>query len=249
MNEYYKTLGLTSDATQEEIKIAYRKLSKKFHPDLNEGDKFFEDRFKEIQEAFEKLTSNKTEFSKKSDESKKSKPQGESCSTKPKEQSQPNVKKKTYINLIIILIIVFFVGIIKVALQKSIRENATEELMKTDFSPDTAEINRLSYIDSSASIASKVIDSIPQNIINTDSINQKNINSLVDDTENPSKSETEKWILQKFNNYNCDYTFCIDRQNFPSIDGIHCSTYKDFKYKFFEVFTYLLNIIFWYLTF
>ncbi|MFD0991048.1 J domain-containing protein [Mariniflexile jejuense] len=56
MNDYYYVLGVSRNASQVEIKTAYRKLSKKFHPDLNGGDKFFEDRFKEIQIAYETLT-------------------------------------------------------------------------------------------------------------------------------------------------------------------------------------------------
>lgn len=56
MNDYYYVLGISRKANQTEIKTAYRKLSKKFHPDLNGGDKFFEDRFKEIQTAYETLT-------------------------------------------------------------------------------------------------------------------------------------------------------------------------------------------------
>lgn len=62
MNDYYYVLGVSRNASQDEIKTAFRKLSKKFHPDLNAGDKFFEDRFKEIQTAYETLT----DFSKKS---------------------------------------------------------------------------------------------------------------------------------------------------------------------------------------
>lgn len=56
MKDYYYILGLRQDATNEEIKKAYKKLSLKFHPDKNEGDKFFEERFKEIQEAYEVLS-------------------------------------------------------------------------------------------------------------------------------------------------------------------------------------------------
>ncbi|MFT5913566.1 MAG: curved DNA-binding protein CbpA [Flammeovirgaceae bacterium] len=56
MKDYYYILGLQKTATQAEIKMAYRKLSNKFHPDKNNGDTFFEERFKEIQEAYEVLS-------------------------------------------------------------------------------------------------------------------------------------------------------------------------------------------------
>ena len=51
--DHYKILGLDSSASADEIKKAYRKLSKKFHPDKNEGDAFFENMFKQIQNAYE----------------------------------------------------------------------------------------------------------------------------------------------------------------------------------------------------
>jgi|GEM_PF-2321573 len=53
--DYFKVLGVSITATDEEIKTAYKKLSKKFHPDMNLGDKYFEERFKEVQEAYEVL--------------------------------------------------------------------------------------------------------------------------------------------------------------------------------------------------
>lgn len=56
MINFYKILGVKNFATSEEIKVAYRKLSKKFHPDLNDGDKFFEEKFKELQNAYETLS-------------------------------------------------------------------------------------------------------------------------------------------------------------------------------------------------
>jgi len=56
MKNYYEVLGISRNATQEEIKKAYRKLSMKFHPDKNEGDAFFEEMFKKIQEAYEVLS-------------------------------------------------------------------------------------------------------------------------------------------------------------------------------------------------
>ncbi|MBC6993566.1 DnaJ domain-containing protein [Neolewinella lacunae] len=56
MKDYYYILGVTFDATAVEIKKAYRKLSLKFHPDQNDSDQFFEDRFKDILEAYETLS-------------------------------------------------------------------------------------------------------------------------------------------------------------------------------------------------
>jgi len=54
--DYYKALGLSKNATDDEIKRAYRKLARKYHPDLNPGDTTAEARFKEINEAHEVLS-------------------------------------------------------------------------------------------------------------------------------------------------------------------------------------------------
>ncbi len=53
--DYYSTLGVSKTASQKEIKAAYRKLARKHHPDVNQGDKSAEGRFKEINEANEVL--------------------------------------------------------------------------------------------------------------------------------------------------------------------------------------------------
>jgi len=50
--DYYESLGVSRDATQAEIKSAYRKLALKYHPDRNPGDTSAEERFKEISEAY-----------------------------------------------------------------------------------------------------------------------------------------------------------------------------------------------------
>ena len=55
MKNYYYFLGVEENASEEDIKKAYRKLSLKYHPDKNPGDDFFEARFREIQEAYEML--------------------------------------------------------------------------------------------------------------------------------------------------------------------------------------------------
>lgn len=57
IKDYYYILGIKQNASADEIKRAYRKLSQKLHPDKNDGDDFFTERFKDIQEAYEVLTS------------------------------------------------------------------------------------------------------------------------------------------------------------------------------------------------
>jgi molecular chaperone DnaJ len=54
-HDYYQTLGVARDAGQEEIRKSYRKLARKHHPDLNPGDKSSENRFKDVQEAYDVL--------------------------------------------------------------------------------------------------------------------------------------------------------------------------------------------------
>lgn len=53
--DYYKTLGVSRSATQDELSKAYKKLAKKHHPDLNPGDSVAEEKFKDITEAYEVL--------------------------------------------------------------------------------------------------------------------------------------------------------------------------------------------------
>src|SRR6267142_1132794 len=55
-HDYYETLSVTRNASAEEIRKSYRKLARKYHPDLNPGDKSSEERFKNVQEAYDVLS-------------------------------------------------------------------------------------------------------------------------------------------------------------------------------------------------
>src|SRR6202035_4898542 len=54
--DYYDLLGVSRKAPQKEIRQAYRKLARKYHPDLNPGDKSSEEKFKQVQEAYDVIS-------------------------------------------------------------------------------------------------------------------------------------------------------------------------------------------------
>ena len=59
MSDPYKVLGVSPNATDDEIKAAYRELAKKYHPDSNEGNASAAEHFKEVNEAYDVLSDEK----------------------------------------------------------------------------------------------------------------------------------------------------------------------------------------------
>src|SRR5260370_14347429 len=57
--DYYELLGVSRKASAKEIRTAFRKLARKYHPDLNPGDKSSEEKFKQLQEAYDVLSDSK----------------------------------------------------------------------------------------------------------------------------------------------------------------------------------------------
>src|ERR1700688_3641060 len=58
-HDYYELLGVARKATAKDIRTAFRKLARKYHPDLNPGDKSAEEKFKQLQEAYDVLSDSK----------------------------------------------------------------------------------------------------------------------------------------------------------------------------------------------
>ncbi len=57
--DYYELLGVTRKASAKDIRASFRKLARKYHPDLNPGDKSAEEKFKQVQEAYDVLSDSK----------------------------------------------------------------------------------------------------------------------------------------------------------------------------------------------
>src|SRR5437763_7827900 len=57
--DYYELLGVSRKASAKDIRAAFRKLARKYHPDLNPGDKAAEEKFKQLQEAYDVLSDSK----------------------------------------------------------------------------------------------------------------------------------------------------------------------------------------------
>lgn len=218
MTEYYKTLGLTTEATLEDVKIAYRKLSKKFHPDLNKGDKYFEERFKEIQEAYEKIVKEQkkvnSDFNSKDSTKKKSENKTQSNYKQENNQSSNDSRKKhNYLKILFPILIIILIAIIKPIIQKSIRENAEKDLIKTYENPETFEDNyQTSDLNSHSNNSNITLDSISsvQNIKFDSIIEKKDI-----EVENKATiNESKQWLLSKLNRYIIEHNYHSEPSTF-----------------------------------
>ncbi|WP_405291438.1 DnaJ C-terminal domain-containing protein [Algibacter sp. Ld11] len=104
--DYYKTLGIEKKSTQDDIKKAYRKLARKYHPDLNPNDKKAEAKFKEINEANEVLSNaeNRKKYDKygkdwqHADELDKAQQQRSQSSSNYRDSSSDNFSESEYSN-------------------------------------------------------------------------------------------------------------------------------------------------------
>jgi curved DNA-binding protein CbpA len=161
IKDYYYILGVARNASQDEIKRAYRKLSVKFHPDKNDGDKFFEERFKDINEAYETLVGDAKR--KIYDDRLK-----ESNTTTQTSYSQPPKKKTTRQKLYAILGALIILGpLVRFAVNK-INESEKEEKYKsllhetipTDTSGDSVKLIRMYDTTTSPPPALTVTDSM-----------------------------------------------------------------------------------------
>ncbi|MDI9312966.1 MAG: DnaJ domain-containing protein [Limnohabitans sp.] len=247
MTDYYKILGLPSNATQDEIRTAYRKLSKKFHPDVNQGDKFFEERFKEIQEAYEKLTNfefksnydrQKQETNTKQNSQQFTQAKNTNNSTtnsttnrQPKQQTTNKSNNSLFIKIAIGVVIAILIGVLRGSIKKSAIENAKESYR-----------NELNNSNSSTSFTSTdtTTFSTPTNIndlnnsisVDTSIATEPTLENTQFTTsnvfENSSKEEIKNWLLKTLQENSQNRISCPER-----IGGMYgsCTDYKDYEFK------------------
>lgn len=212
MKNYYYILGISSDASLEEIKAAYKKLSKKFHPDVNGNDKFFEERFREILEAYEilnnsqkrtaydsKLKSHLNSFGTKNASNEKSSQTTSSTNAKyntqkdTKQNTTSGSKKPTNKNESQSAVVIFIGSLLGIGLMVGIVTNNSSRSSNADIkyerpitALDTTPINMVNSwnIDTPASIDTVSSDTL-----------MRSSDSMV--YSEPTKSETISWIVSK----------------------------------------------------
>ena len=199
MIDHYKTLGLNPNSTTQEIKTAYRKLSKKFHPDVNQGDKFFEERFKEIQEAYENLcnedyvnsfqafrSEHKTDTQKNSSEnaSNPSRQSSNNSSTKSPKTDENSFSSYRMWGFIILGIIAIF----HIFRNYSTHHPGSERINSPEYviEPTTTVVNSSPVVSSNPTITWNAINfndvqfELPNNMTLNESLSSRNFKSYVD---------------------------------------------------------------------
>ncbi len=91
---YYEILGVPQNVDPEELRSAYRKLAKKYHPDLNPSDKIAEERFKELAEAYSVLSD--AEKRQKYDESRRAKVAQPNPSFRSAKDRRPDISRDVH---------------------------------------------------------------------------------------------------------------------------------------------------------
>jgi len=234
MKNHYQTLGLKFSATEAEIKIAYKKLATKFHPDKNDGDDFFTERFKDIQEAYDTLSdaekrkrydeiwkhffANKTEQTTRPKEdnqqSKKDVYPSESNKKEPVQNTSPdNLNKNIF--LVAILVIGVFVLVMSMKSNKRIEtETPIEDVSfmdtaTTNVSADSAVAATPPAQDSSG-ILKRLLENKESNIAVTDDEALSYINDYYDFYRRDYKFRNPK--LKKVSDYEFQVSLeeCID---------------------------------------
>ncbi len=237
MKDYYQILGIKPNASDSEIKSAYKKLALKFHPDKNNGDIFFESLFKDIQEAYECLSNSESRkiYDQGSNNFFKKKQQSTTHTSEPIKEDKP-LKKQTnsiyWIFAVIIILVLFEVASISNNHYDKIDTNsipleeipAAVEIDCVDTNNNsTQEVNKYSLIVDSM----KQVQNIP--VSNVDKNQYEEIEISQDDKEIISfLKEYYKFynrdhifrnpIVKKTDDYNYDVSIeeCISKDNFKN---------------------------------
>jgi curved DNA-binding protein CbpA len=253
MKDYYYILGVDKNATIEEIKKAYRKLSLKFHPDKNNGDKFFEERFREVNEAYETLNdvnkrrlydlnsvnsnahftntnntnSNQNKQSETKQQESNANPQFDKTNYTNVIKSKSNKGVRIFIFTVLAIIILTFVkAIVSKSINNSAIENYNGELQNKENEYSTTDTSAMTF-DTSSKMASNISTQIDTNNFYPDTIASLKLNDTIND-KNIVIQDTEN---NDFATYTKDQTekWILDKMN--SYNRAY-SNYSDYEFSF-----------------
>lgn len=239
MKEYYSLLYLTDSASEEDVKIAYKKLAKKFHPDKNEGSNDFIEEFKLIQNAYEKIMQNfeeqKIKYAYGYNKSEKSKMETEAqeFTTNPtvdiKENAKVFVKKTGWFFRLIFAVVGF--AIIKVVISLAIKNNNVKSQNDNYTTDNTINVQPISNEKScDKSVRFGNIDvCLPEIDGMTECYSNPMVKERADNTEYEGNSELGFYL----NNETYKKVNKINEINFDDYFKIYAT--KSFAYKKFEL--------------